>query len=100
MAKIKHIAFFKFKPGVTDDQIIQAFDLLMEVSESIDGIEDYVWGPNTSPEGLSQGYTHAFVMTFRDAAARDGYLPHPEHDKFKEAALPLLDGAAVVDFEL
>lgn len=100
MAKIKHIAFFKFKPGVTDDQIIQAFDLLMEVSESIDGIEDYVWGPNNSPEGLSEGYTHAFVMTFRDAAARDGYLPHPEHDKFKQAALPLLDGVAVVDFEL
>ena len=35
------------------------------------------------PRGSSQGYTHALIMTFTDAAARDAYLPHPENERVK-----------------
>jgi hypothetical protein len=68
----------------------------MDLSESIDGIEDYVSGANMSPEGLNQGFTHGFVMTFKDAAARDAYLPHPEHERFKASLQPHLESLAVV----
>ena len=71
MAKIKHIVFLKFKPDTSAEQIEQVFNDLLDVTEGIPGIEDYVAGANNSPEGLSQGYTHALVMTFTDAAARD-----------------------------
>ena len=37
-------------------------------------------GQPASPEGLNQGYTHGFVMTFADAAANH-YLTHPDHEK-------------------
>ncbi len=100
MPKVKHIAFLKFKEGTTSEQIDEVFNQLLELSETISGIEDYVAGPNNSPEGLTDGYSHAFVMTFTDAAARDAYLPHAEHEKFKAAALPLIDKVAVVDFEV
>jgi quinol monooxygenase YgiN len=100
MAKIKHIAFVKFKDGTTPEQIDEVFNRLLDLSEAVEGIEDYVAGSNNSPQGLSQGYTHAFIMTFRDAAARDAYLPHPEHRKFEEGALPLIESVAVVDFEV
>ena len=100
MAKVKHIGFLKFKDGTSEDEISRIFDELMDISENINGIEDYVSGPNTSPEVLSYGYTHAFVMTFSDAAARDAYLPHPDHEKFKSTAIPHIDKVMVVDFEV
>ena len=100
MSKVKHIALIKFKDGVTEEQIQNVFDQLLEISETIPGIEDYVAGPNTSPEGLNQGLTHGFVMTFESAAARDAYLPHPEHERVKAAVLPLVESVVVFDFEV
>ncbi len=56
-----------------------------------------------SREGLTRGFTHGVHMTFVDAAARDAYLPHPEHQRVVELLLPLLesgiDGALTFDFE-
>ncbi|MDB6052636.1 MAG: Stress responsive Barrel Domain-containing protein [Verrucomicrobiales bacterium] len=100
MSKVKHIALIKFKELITQTQIDDLFSTLLEISENIEGIEDYVSGQNTSPENLNQGYTHGFVMTFHDVAARDKYLTHPEHEKFKSAALPLVDTVLVFDFDL
>ena len=100
MPKVKHIALFKFKEGTAQEQIDQALEQLLELSESIDGIEDYVGGVNNSAEGLSQGFTHGFVMTFRDAAARDAYLPHPDHERVKAAILPVIDSIVIFDFEV
>lgn len=100
MAKIKHVGFLKFKEGTSEEQIENIFSELMDISESIPGIEDYVSGPNNSPESLSDGFTHAFVMTFTDANARDAYLPHPEHEKFKTSALPHIEKVMVLDFEV
>lgn len=100
MSKVKHIALFKFKPEVTEDQIDGIFDQVLDVTEEIPGIEDYVSGINNSPEGLNQGYTHGFVMTFTDAEARDAYLPHPEHEKIKQILLEHVESVMVFDFEL
>ena len=100
MAKVKHIAFLKFKAETTPEQIEQVFSDLLDLSETIPGIEDYVAGPDNSPEGLAKGFTHGFILTFTDAAARDAYLPHPEHERFKAAALPLIADVAVLDFEV
>jgi hypothetical protein len=100
MAKVKHVGLLKFKEGTSQEQIDQVFADLMDLSETIPGIEDYVSGPNNSPEGLADGYTHGFVMTFQDAAARDAYLPHPEHERFKTGALPLIERVVILDFEV
>jgi hypothetical protein len=100
MPKVKHIALFKFKEGTAQEYIDQVWDQLLELSESIDGIEDYVGGPNNSPEGLSEGFTHGFVMTFRDTAARDDYVAHPDHERFKTGVLPSIESIAIFDFEV
>lgn len=100
MAKVKHIALFKFRPEVTPAEIQSLFDDILDMTEEITGLEDYVAGENSSPEGLNQGYTHAFVMTFSDAAARDAYLAHPAHDRVKFKIIALIEGGAVVDFEV
>ena len=100
MAKVKHIVLLKFKSSVSDDQVNQVFDSILDLSETIPGIEDYVSGANMSPEGLNNGSTHAFVITFTDAAARDAYLVHPEHEKVKALLLSVLDSVTVVYFEV
>ena len=47
---------------------------------------------------------HGFVVDFRDAAARDAYLPHPEHMKvgkaLVEAAQGGVEGILVFDYEV
>jgi len=100
MSKVKHIALFKFKEGTAQEQIDQALDKILELSESIEGIEDYVCGINNSPEGLNQGFTHGFVMTFSDAAARDAYLTHADHDRVKTAVMPSIESIVIFDFEI
>ena len=49
-------------------------------------------------ENLSAGFTHCFLVTFRNAKARDAYLPHPAHEDFKKLVGPVLDKVLVVDY--
>ncbi len=100
MAKVNHIVLFKFKPEVTAEEIEGLFNEVLEMTESIPGIENYSAGVNTSPEGMSQGFTHGLLMTFTDAAARDAYLPHPEHERIRGLLLPKVETAAVFDYEV
>jgi len=92
--KVKHVALLKFKEGTSQEQIDDIFNQLMDLSENVPGIEDYV------AEGLSEGFTHGFVMTFHDAAARDTYLTNADHERFKGNALLVVDKLIVFDFEV
>lgn len=100
MSKVKHVALFKFKEGTAQEQIDKVLEVLLDLTESVPGIEDYVAGLNNSPEGLNDGLTHGFVMTFTDAAARDTYLTHPEHERVKTEVLPHIDRVLIFDFEV
>ena len=94
----RHVVLTRFKGGVTDATIRDWFESVRALQGCIPGIVDFSWGLNDSPEGLSQELTHAFVMTFKDASARDAYLDHPAHVPVKAAVLPLIEAAVVVDF--
>ena len=96
---VKHIVLVKFKPDATPAKIAELFEKLHGLRSQIPGICDLSSGPNSSPEGLDQGYTHAFVLTFDNAAARDAYLPHPSHQAVVALIVPLLESVAVVDYE-
>ncbi|HUD48230.1 MAG TPA: Dabb family protein [Candidatus Baltobacteraceae bacterium] len=100
MSKVKHIVLLKFKEGTAEEQIGKFFDDVLELSETVPGIDDYVSGTNCSPEGAAQGLTHGFIMTFSDAAARDAYIVHPEHERFKTMALTVVESALIFDFEV
>jgi hypothetical protein len=39
-------------------------------------------------------------MTFKDIAARDAYLPHPEHQAVQPMVRSLVDDVFVYDFDL
>ena len=73
--------------------------LIEDLPKRIPGILDLTWGPNLSTEGLDQGFTHSFVMVFKSAAARDAYLPHPEHQAVVQKLMPKLASVIVCDHE-
>jgi hypothetical protein len=100
MSKVKHIVLLKFKEGTTEEQINKFFEDILDLSETVPGIDDYVSGANCSAEQRTQGLTHGFIMTFADVSARDAYLVHPEHERIKADALILADNLLVFDFEV
>ena len=79
---VRHVVVFKYKPEATPAQIRVVTDAFRGLATSIPGIIAFEDGVNDSPEGKNLGFTHVYVLTFKDAAARDAYLPHPEHRKF------------------
>ena len=100
MAKIKHIVLVKFKDDTTAEQKQMVSEQILDLTETVTGIEDYVAGDNCSPESLNQGFAHGFVITFTDSAARDAYLVHPEHQRVKALVMPLIESVLVFDFEV
>jgi hypothetical protein len=100
MDAVRHIVIFKFKPDATEAQINQLTQEFLNLKNKIPGIVDIEYGVNNSPEGLNRGFTHIYLLTLENAAARDAYLPHPEHKKFGELVgqLGILDEVFVVDY--
>jgi hypothetical protein len=39
-------------------------------------------------------------MTFADIAARDAYIVHPEHERFKAMAMTMVENKLIFDFEV
>lgn len=101
MPQIKHAVLMKFKASTSPQKVDEIFDALRKLRQVIPGLLDFSGGPYSSPEGLHQGFTHGFVMTFTDAASRDGYIPHPEHEKVKDLLVPELQGgiSGVIAFD-
>jgi hypothetical protein len=95
------MVLLKIRADVSAERIDAVFTALAALGERIDGIESFSGGPYSSDEGLQRGFTHGFCMTFTDAAARDAYLPHPEHELVKAMVLDVLDGGldGVVAFD-
>ena len=85
MKKVQHMVLVKFKEGTPAARVADLFAALGRLKQSVGGIVHYGGGPYSSPEGLQGGFTHGFLMTFADAAARNRYLDHPEHEQVKRS---------------
>ena len=103
MAQMRHMVLLKFKPTTPREEIGDIFEAIDELQEKIPGIEEIVSGVLQSPEDLSRGFTHGFVMTFADYECLVHYKDHPEHVKVAERIIANLegglDGVIVFDFE-
>ncbi|MEJ6648375.1 MAG: Dabb family protein [Akkermansiaceae bacterium] len=94
----RHIVMFKFKDNATKEQTGMIEREFIALSKKIATITDFEWGTNVSPENHDQGFTHCFVVSFKDKAGLEVYLPHKAHKAFVAKLLPVLDKVLVVDF--
>ena len=98
MPTLRHLVLLRFQADAPAAAIATVERDFVALRTQIDGIRAIEWGTNVSPEGLAKGYSHAFMLTFDDAAARDAYLPHPAHQAFVAAMKPLLADVLVIDY--
>jgi hypothetical protein len=94
---VDHVVLLALREGVTEAELAHFGERLAALPERIDGIECVRHGPSSSPEGLERGYGYGFLVRFADAAARDRYLPHPEHAPVSALAQRLAERVLVFD---
>lgn len=95
---LRHVVMFGWKEGTDSaaiNKIITAFKALPSKISQIKAME---WGTNNSPEGLNNGLTHCFFITFTSEADRDAYLVHPAHKEFVSLLKPAPDKVTVLDY--
>ena len=99
---VRHIVVFKYKPTATPAQIAELTEAFKALKGKIPGIKGFEHGVNNSPENLNKGFTHIYLLTFENGAARDTYLPHPAHKEFGAllGKLNILEEPFVVDYEI
>jgi len=95
---LRHVVLFKFIDTASTEDVKKVETAFSELKVKISLIKDYEWGTNSSPEGLNQGLTHCFLVTFSSDKDRDEYLVHPAHLAFVEVLKPYLDKVTVVDY--
>ena len=98
LGSVRHVVLFKFKEGTPTEKVKEIEEAFRALPTKIPTIEDFEWGTNISPENASQGLTHCFFLTFKDAAARDAYLPHPAHKEFGALLRPHKEKVVVIDY--
>ena len=95
---LRHIVMFQFKKTSSQDDVQKVVDAFRSLKGSIPQIAAFEYGTDNSPEGLANGFTHCFLVTFKSEADRDVYLPHPKHKEFVEVLKPHLDKVQVLDY--
>ena len=97
-APYRHVVLFKFKDTAKPEEVKSIEDAFIALAKKIDTVKAFEWGTNVSPEGLNDGFTHCFFVSFADKAGLEVYLPHDAHKEFVSKLKPLLDKACVVDY--
>jgi hypothetical protein len=95
---LRHVVLFSFKPTSSAEDVARLAQAFAALPSQIEEIIDFEWGNDVSVEGKAEGYTHCFLVTFRDAAGRDAYLPHPAHKAFGQLLRGHLDKVLVLDY--
>ncbi|HUS42394.1 MAG TPA: Dabb family protein [Ilumatobacteraceae bacterium] len=99
---IRHCVLLRFGVDVSESDKDAIFRRIASLQSVVPGFEGIVCGANSSVERLAQGFDDGFVIEFVDAAARDTYLAHPDHQLAGAALVAMLDGgpSGIVVFDL
>lgn len=89
---IRHVVLFRARAAVSADEVASVLDGIEALASVVPGIVATSSGEDCSPEGLQRGMTHGFTVDFEDAAARDGYLNHPDHQAAGARLVAIADG--------
>ena len=95
---LRHVVLFKFKAEVTPAQVQEVVDAFRALPGKIDTIHSFEWGTDVSVENKAAGFTHGFLVTFRDEKGREVYLPHPAHLEFVKLVGPRIENVLVFDY--
>lgn len=95
---LRHVVMFKFKDDSSEQDVKKVVDAFRKLPTQIPQISGFEYGTDNSPEGLADGFTHCFLITFKSEKDREIYLPHPAHTAFVDVLKPHLDKVMVIDY--
>lgn len=98
MSNIVHIVLIAWREEARQDDLDRLRATARGMATLIPGIVKIDEGPSVSPEGLEDGFHYGLAITFADAAARDNYLPHPDHQVLVEQIVA--NSSRVVVFDI
>ena len=96
--KLQHVVILKFKDTATPEGIKKVEDAFRGLKEKIPQMVNLEWGTNVSKEKRDKGFTHCFIVTFKNEQDRDTYIAHPDHKAFGKVLGPVLEDVFVIDF--
>ena len=95
----RHIVIFQFKADAPADKVRGVVEAFKALPSKLPAIQAFEWGTNVSPEGLDQGFTHIFTLTFASKEALEKqYLQEPAHQEFVALLPDILEKALVLDY--
>lgn len=95
---LRHMVLYKFKDGLEPAKIQEVVDAFAGLPMKIDTIIGFEHGTNVSKEGKSEGFTHCFVVTFRDEKGLATYLEHHAHQDYVQVVKDKRDKVVVFDY--
>lgn len=95
---IKHVVVFRWKDGVSDDEIADVVAGLARLPGRIAVLDDYTFGADL---GLTEGTgDFAIIATVADVTALRAYLEHPEHVPVAQGLRALADSRMAVQIQV
>lgn len=95
---LRHVVLYKFKAETTPQQVQEVIDAFSALPGKINTIVGFERGTNVSEENKSDGFTHCFVVTFRDVKGREVYLKHAAHDEYVKVVKDRREKVIVFDY--
>ena len=95
---VRHIVLFGFYEHVEALFVEQVIGDFIDLAKSVDAVNTIEYGKDVSSEGLQQGHTHAFLLSFATIVQRDAYLVHPLHLSFIDKIEPFVNKTTVLDY--
>ena len=99
MSTYRHIVIFQFKADASAEKVRGGVEAFKALPGKLPAIQAFEWGTNVSPEGLDQGFTHIFTLTFASKEALEKqYLHEPAHQAFVALLPDILEKVLVLDY--
>jgi hypothetical protein len=94
---LKHIVLFKFRDGTSEEAINHVMQRAMKLQSSIPQVLSVQAGNNLA-EGLSNGFTHGFIVELENPTAKEEFMEHNEMADVMRDLIPILDN--ILKFDL
>src|SRR6266850_3328246 len=96
--KLQHVVSFKFKTTAAAADIKKVEAAFEALKQKIPEVMALEWGTNVSKEKKDKGFTHCFILSFKNEKDLETYIAHPDHKAFGKIVGPVLDDVFVIDF--
>lgn len=101
---LAHCVFLRFSESWDTEARMEVLRALGELTDEIDGMLEFHYGPNLDFEGKTPDHREGFIVMFRDRDAHLAYERHPRHAelgaRLVEMCVGGADGIMVYDLDL